>query len=413
MTAARVSLPIPVVYRQHPTSRRRFSAAPLLALAPLLAVFALAIPAYATTYTVTNTASSGSGSLAAAIGSAASGDTIDFASGVTGTITLGGTLTLTTNVTITGPGANLLTISGGGTMTVFTVNSGVTASISGLTITGGGGSGYGSGIFNQGTLTVSNCTLSGNSTGSGSSSGGGIDNYGTLTVSNSTISNNTAGNRYGGGINNQGTLTVSNSTFSGNTASLGGGISAGIGSVTVSNSTFSNNTASNGGGGGISAGIGSVTVSNSTFSGNTAANYGGGIYSQGSFPGMSTTITNSIVAGNITTNAPGDDCDGCTSSGTNLISTSSSSPSPMLGPLQNNGGPTETMMPLTGSPALNAGSGSTLPTDQRGFPRPTGSGVTSDLGAVQVGPLVVTTTAEARTPARCATAAMFAPCAMR
>jgi predicted outer membrane repeat protein len=386
MTAICVSLPHSVADRLHPSSRRSYFAAPLLALAPLLAVFALAIPAYATTYTVTNTASSGSGSLAAAIGSAASGDTIDFASGVTGTITLGGTLTLTTNVTITGPGANLLTISGGGTMTVFTVNSGVTASISGLTITGGGGSGYGSGIFNQGTLTVSNCTLSGNSTGSGSSSGGGIDNYGTLTVSNSTISNNTAGNGYGGGINNQGTLTVSNSTFSGNTASLGGG---------------------------ISAGIGSVTVSNSTFSGNTAANYGGGIYSQGSFPGMSTTITNSIVAGNITTNAPGDDCDGCTSSGTNLISTSSSSPSPMLGPLQNNGGPTETMMPLTGSPALNAGSGSTLPTDQRGFPRPTGSGVTSDLGAVQVGPLVVTTTAEARTPARCATAAMFAPCAMR
>ena len=309
----------------------------------LLAVFMLAAAsAHAqTTYTVTNTNSSGTGSLAAAVASVDAdtgtpGDTIDFASGVTGTITLGSTLTLSHNVTITGPGANLLTVSGNNQHQVFAIGLGVTASISGLTIAKGNSPGNGGGIYSQGTLTVSNSTISGNTANDGSG--------GSFSV--------------GGGIyNNSGTLTVSNSTFSGNTASgtyggngIGGGIYNYGGTLTVSNSTFNGNTAS-----GTYGGVG----------------YGGGIAIAN---GSTATITNSIVAGNTTTGNSGDDCYQCgTQSTYNLISTSAApitAAQLMLGPLQYNGGPTETMMPLTGSPALNAGLSSTLATDQRDSPGP-------------------------------------------
>ncbi len=342
------------------------------ASALLLVVFMLAAAsAHATTYTVTDLTDSATdtGSIRYAVNqvnAGTGGDTIDFSgAGASGTITLtNGTLLIKQSVTITGPGANLLTISGNKLYEVFLINSGVTASISGLTIANGSSS-NGGGIANYATLTVSNSTFSGNS-----ASGGGIFNdSGTLTVSNSTFSGNTTNGGYGGGIYNKGgTSTVSNSTFSGNTAGLGGGILNNGGTLKVSNSTFSGNTAQSGGGIANSSGNGAVT-----------------------------TLTNSIVAGNTDTASgqTGNDCYQCgTQSSNNLISTSSSSPSPNLGPLQYNGGPTETMMPLTGSPALNAGLSSTFSTDQRGFPRPTGSGAVSDLGAVQLGPLTVTTTAD-------------------
>ncbi len=403
--------------RSFPTQAKRMFRSMTSFPAALLAVFMLAaVSAHATTYTVTNTNSSGSGSLAAAIGSAASGDTIDFASGVTGTITLTSTLTLSHNVTITGPGASALTISGNSAVLVFAINSGVTASISGLTIANGsntlncGQSGGGGGIFNQGTLTVSNSTFYKNTVTNtcGQGIGGGIYNYkGTLTVSNSTFSNNTAngtnGNQsFGGGIgSNGGVVMISDSTFSSNSSAsnsydVGGGILNGGGStMTLNNSTITGSWAYNGGAGIIDYGT-TLNVNNSTITGNTSYDgNGGGIYNAGS---GTVTLTNSIVAGNTDPGYDGEDCYNCgTQSSNNLISTSTTpitTTALKLGTLANNGGPTETMMPLTGSPALNAGSGSTLSTDQRGFPRPTGNGVVSDLGSVQAGDLTVTTTAD-------------------
>ena len=95
------------------------------------------------------------------------------------------------SVTIDGPGASQLSVSGGGTSGVFDVASGVTASLSGLTLTGGSGdSGYygdnGGGLYNDGTVTVNNCTISGNSAGG---RGGGLFNYnsGTATLTDCTI----------------------------------------------------------------------------------------------------------------------------------------------------------------------------------------------------------------------------------
>src|SRR5262249_44290069 len=140
------------------------------------------------------------GSLRYCLANASEGDAITF--GVQGTITLSsGQLVVTKSLDIEGPGADQLTISGNNAARVFQINAGLTASISDLTITDGAVSGVlveGGGIYNLGTLALSNCILSGNSTGS---DGGAIGNGGTLTVSNSTLSGNSA-QRFGGGIAN-------------------------------------------------------------------------------------------------------------------------------------------------------------------------------------------------------------------
>jgi predicted outer membrane repeat protein len=246
------------------------------------------------TLTATSVADSGKGSLRAEIAAAHSGDTIVFAPGLDGqTITLtSGELLINKSLTISGPGAGLLTVSGNNTLTVFEVASGVTDTLSGMAINNGkGGTSGGGGILNNGALTVNNCSLSNNTVGgianepggaltlngcilSGNSgnSGGGIYNYGTatLTISGSTLSQNTA-NGWGGGIFNEGRLTISGSTLSGNKGSAGGGIySEGRGST--------------------------VTITDSSFLGNSATASGGGIYVNA--PGVSLSITGSRLSGN-------------------------------------------------------------------------------------------------------------------
>jgi hypothetical protein len=236
------------------------------------------------TLTVTNNLDDSSkGSLRYEIAKAAHGDTVVFAPTLDGqTITLRGSeLDIVKSVTIQGPGASLLTISGGHGVTtvngvrVFAVEKNANVTLSGLTITGGGGTahsaiGYftpydndGGGILNLGTLTVSGCTVSGNyvDPNSASSYGGGIYNAGTLTVTGSTISGNYATyvadvalnpapmNRGGGIYNAAGaTLTVSHTTVSGNFAGSGGGgiYNAGTAAaLTVLDCTFSSNRPDN------------------------------------------------------------------------------------------------------------------------------------------------------------------------
>jgi hypothetical protein len=224
---------------------------------------------------------------------------------VTTPITLGGTqleLSLpASTAAVTIDGGSGITVDGNSASRVFQVDSGVQATLDHFTITHGMAD-AGGGISNAGTLTVSNSTLSSNSTTINDSRGGGIFNNGMLTVNNSTLSSNDAssggGVAGGGGIyNNGGTVTVSNSTLTANGGSDGGGIFNYSGTVTVSGSTFSSNDAYAGGG---IYNAGTMTVRESTLESN-AIPYpgfsGGGIYNSGTL-----TVTNSTLSSNSATN---------------------------------------------------------------------------------------------------------------
>jgi hypothetical protein len=173
-------------------------------------LFAVAIPAHANILVVTNTNDSGPGSLRQAIILANDRDTIDFDPALNGqTVTLtSDELLISKNIAISGPAADLLTVAraqGVSNFRIFHITPSHTVTVQGLTITNGSpGAGFGGGILNDGgTLSVINCTLSGNHA---PLSGGGIDNFAgessaTLTVESSTLTGNVADD-YGGGIAN-------------------------------------------------------------------------------------------------------------------------------------------------------------------------------------------------------------------
>jgi len=471
-----------------------------------LLLYAVAIPVHATTITVTNTNDSGPGSLRQALANANNGDRINFA--VTGTIGLtSGGLVVTKNVTISGPGANQLSIDGNQGTPVFGVAPQRTVSISGLSIRNGH-----DGISNnQGTVSVSNCVISGNSfagldneageDGSGASmtvansiisnnsvtgafnlvtfpngsgcacmtitdsgvinNGYGISNNGSnfggtasLTVVNSNVSDNggggisndategittatilsttVSGNSAGGvlahtgGFGGSAGVTITNSTISGN--STYGGIHFLVTSqLIVANSTISGNSSVDSGGGIFASGFASnadVSIVNSTISGNSAGTTGGGIYDLLS----SLHVANSTITGNSAGSGGGIYNDGGSSvlrisntilnagaSGENIFNNGGTVSSdgynlssddgggylngpgdqintdPLLGPLQNNGGPTLTHALLPGSPAIDAGDPNFTPPpfhDQRGpcYYRVFGRSRRIDIGSVETQP---------------------------
>ena len=327
---------------------------------------------------------------------AAGADTIDFAPGLTGTIGLtSGELTITDAVTIDGPGAGALAVSGQGSSRIFNVDDGtagtVPVAIDGLTLTGGYSYGFpgGGAIFNQENLTITGSVITGNT----ALGGGGIhnSNLGTLSLTNSTVSGNTAALLGGGIVNFGGTVVLTNSTVSDNAAdNVGGGIHNNAGTLSLINSTVSGNTAYNGSG---IYNSGTVTTANSTIASNSGASYpyGGGLVNYGTAH-----LNNSIVANN----SGADLVFGNVVFGShNLIgSTSGTAPNamddtlfftnPNLGPLQDNGGPTLTHALLPGSPAIDAGSNALVPagvtTDQRGTPFLRVVNGTVDIGAYEV-----------------------------
>lgn len=221
------------------------------------------------------------GSLRAEIAAATSGDAISFDPSLSGSsIDLDptqGELFINKNLDILGLGPANLAVSGQNQCRVFEVAAGTTATISGLTIENGRASGSGGGILiDGGTVTISDCALTGNTSGF---NGGGISNDGNLTIQGSTLTNNSA-RRDGGAIVAGGTLLVSGSLISDNVAGFDGGGITEYGTLTVTDSSII--SGNNGGsyGGGIRNVGGTLTVSNfSTISGNTSSFSGGGIYS--------------------------------------------------------------------------------------------------------------------------------------
>ena len=452
---------------------------PLALLLANDAVMARAKRVPATTLVVTTTADSGPGSLRQALADANNGDAIQFGPALNGqTIFLtSGELAIDKNITITGPGPNLLAVarpSGGNPIRIFHVMPGHTVIIEGLTIRDGGGilngaanlsiinciirsnhlaSGGLSAIYNDGsgasaTLTILDSTVTGNDAAVGggiyndglnatlslqnssvdnniaiyvifphshAGYGGGIYNEeGHVTITNSSVSNNMAAysdgvNAAGGGIYNTGILTIINSTIHSNQCPAGGGI-ANLATLTITGSTVSGNVANGiddffppiGDGGGI-LNSGMLTISNSTISSNTAHYSGGGISGGGSISNstISDNAAGQLNGGGIFVTGPleiGNTILKRGTSGTNIVNGGGTVTShgynlssdngggfltgpgdqinadPMLGPLQDNGGPTFTHELLVGSPAINAGDPTFTPPpdfDQRGsgFPR--------------------------------------------
>ncbi|MEA5467727.1 CHAT domain-containing protein [Spirulina sp. 06S082] len=381
-------------------------------------------------YTATNGNDTGSGSLRNAIGLAngdAIADEIRF-SGVTSVNLTSGSLGINTgNLKITGGNTNVTIQRSAATeFRIFNVTGGVTTTFENLTIRNGSNvmmpaQGTGAGISSNGIVNLINATVSENSshfggggvysgstvnlinsTVSGNSSnlggGGGIFSGGAVNLTNSTVSSNSSNNQ-GGGIKASDNVILINSTISGNFSSGDGGgifVSTG-GNASLTNSTVSGNS-SNNSGGGISARSG--TIYNSTIAFNVAdadnngTGNGGGIYRDGTIGTL--TIENTIVAQNSDRGGEAPDLSGtfnsiqysfigdATGATLNTDTNNIKGVDPLLTPLGNYGGDTQTHVPLPGSAAINAANNATATaTDQRGNSRGISSGL-PDIGATEV-----------------------------
>lgn len=261
------------------------------------------------------------------------------------------------------------------------------------------------------TNTISKSTINANH----ATSGAGIKNYGGIQIVASTFSNN-IGVADGGGIYQAGSMSLEKSTISGNKATIGAGMVDYGDSTFVDQSTFSANQA-NGNGGGIYSKT-NTGIQNSTFSGNSAgaSSGGGALYESGAAASFHySTIANNhasfgggvdadsgtpnsyiYFSSTVLSNNNGGNCAGSTlsSNGYNLSSDNycssvftsvgdKNNKNALLGPLQNNGGPTLTHLPLPGSPLINKGyTDNHVQVDQRNAPRPAGG--KSDIGSVEV-----------------------------
>jgi uncharacterized repeat protein (TIGR02543 family) len=346
---------------------------------------------------------------------------------------------VSTQMTINGNGSTIERDGGAPDFRILHVSGGSSLTLNNVTIQNGNTSDNGGGIYNdEGVLTINNSTISGNTSdydgggiynsygkttvnkstisGNTSDSGGGIYHYeGAITVNNSTISGNTS-DSYGGGIYaGYGAITINNSTISGNTSdSYGGGIYNYASVLTINNSTISGNTSDSSGGGIYNSGV--LEISNSTISSNTSTSSGGGIYNEGTL-----TISNSTISGNTSTSSGGgiynssatilkntivvnntassgtecynDDVltanhynlfggDGtdCNAGATdlNLTTLGKTTAEVFNTTLADNGGATQTLALVAGSPAIDAGDDCPT-TDQRGYNRVNGC----DIGAFE------------------------------
>jgi CSLREA domain-containing protein len=353
-----------------------------LILSLLALLFAFSTQSFAATYVVTDGGDAGDlicdatctlREAVVAANASITDDTITFAPAIT-YITLVDQVSIASNgtLTITGSGANVLTIDGGpGTNRIFDIPV-ATVSIAGVTLKGGNGSG------GQGNAIAT--------------TGGGL-------VLDEVVVKENAGDNYSGAVffGSAGNHVISNSTFSNNQDEECAGFQINGGALAVINSTFSGNQAISGWGGGFCVYGGSVTVRNSTITGNTASSFAGGIY----YGGTSLNLGNTIVAGNTADSGFPDilnnnSSETLWSSGFNLVgdsfgdATNTNMPidyqptdkldfDPLLGLLTvANGGTTPTHALLEGSPAIDSGSAFGYSTDQRGQLRPVDDVLTAD-----------------------------------
>jgi hypothetical protein len=389
-----------------------------------------------TVRTVTTTRDDGPGSLRHAIASSAPGDVINFALKLPATIVLASTLDIDQSLTVLGPGANKLTVMRSEAkhtpnFRVFDVEAGV-VTIAGITIRNGSAfsgtnihDNVGGAILNRGSLTVSNCVITGNSAPTtdwgtnvtpsvslGFGAGIFTDTGSQLAVFNSTFSNNQASAAGGGICTLEPTAFLAEGcTISGNFAALqGGGLNYQGHVGTLQNCTIAGNaTAADGAGSGI-ANVAfdgeaptTLTLTACTVAHNVGTTNGAfAIAALNDNLGLTNRLLSTLVASNVGPNftffgsstfqSLGHNLDSDGTSGFvngangDLVGTAASSINAKLSVLQDNGGPTLTIALLPGSPALGVGAcsdanGAPLTVDQRGFPRPQVSGC--DIGAFE------------------------------
>lgn len=288
--------------------------------------------------------------------------------------------------------ANAVTIDGGGVVTFdgdltasfFQVFFSANVTLRGLTLEHGAFDGVHA-LENFGTLTLDHVLVA-----DSFSAEPAVVNYGNLTVESSTFEDNESTSADGGALANlSGTANVAQSTFDSNDTAGSGAAIYSDGTTSVVNSTFHDNDAESGGGAIYQTANGFASISYVTIYGNTAS-FGAGIYADGSGP-LAMVIDHSIVSANATGN-----CDGVIGSGGFNVSndngcggaftdpTDGINQNLPLGPLQDNGGPTQTMMPLPGNTAIDRdpGAACSVATDQRGVARPVNNAC--DSGAVEV-----------------------------
>jgi hypothetical protein len=343
---------------------------PLAGAALLCALAALPAAASATTIPVTSTADGGPGTLRAVLATAGTGDVVTVPAGHY--VLSGGILTVPGGVTLAGAGARATVIDGNHADGV-------------ITAPGGG-------------VTVSDMTLTG---GQSVQNGGGIHGNGFALRRVAVVGNSSAGS--GGGVYAGGSppVTIDHSLIAGNQATGGGGayVNDTVASASIVDSTIVDNVVT-GSGGGLYASSTGMLLDGDTLVGNTATGGTGG--TGGNFrigSNGTATMRNTIVAGGQATDGancylsggahlaslghnvedldphPDSDCQ-------NALAADRTGLDLRLGALQDNGGPTDTILPAAGSPGVDAGDpAACLADDVRGVPRPQGAGC--DVGAVE------------------------------
>ncbi|MBA4372886.1 MAG: hypothetical protein C0402_08475 [Thermodesulfovibrio sp.] len=386
--------------KQHEGSVRNIRTTVIIILLAAAAILTGPRTSSSASLTVTNTNDSGPGSLRQTIHDAVANDKIYF--GVTGTITLASELLIATDMSIYGPGAASLALSGGGSNRIMKIGNNAFVYIEGLTIRNGSANAAPPGDVGGGVLvldavvTLSHCTVSNNS----AAYGGGLSiKDGVLNIYYSTISNNSASAHGGGLFINSATtgksvsVTANSSTFSGNQASSSGGGICSYGPLMLTNSTISNNLAAAHSGGGLAVlNKGDATFQHVTLAGNTGDN----LLVTGA-PNPIVHASNTIIASAVSgTNCTFYTGGSLVSNGHNLDSENSCgftaagdlvNAAPSIAPLAlNSPGQTQTRALLSWSPAIDAADAASCPpADQRGVVRPQWGGC--DIGAYEYEPV--------------------------